>query len=225
MGSIVPMPSALPGVGKTPAAAYTDGLALEGLPMNAAIHPLERLGVDDYLQGEQRAEVKHEYLDGQIVAMGDASRAHGLLALSLSALLLPHARRKGCQLFTADMKVRIDHDSGSWFYYPDLVLACDPTNREPLYVRRPCLLVEVLSPSTEHIDTREKLLAYRLLPSLREYLLLRQDRVQADLYQWSDEGRWQHHVLGQPDDALALRCLDAAVSLRDVYADVPELLA
>ena len=144
MGSIVRMPSALPGVGKTPAAAYTDGLALEGLPMNAAIHPLERLGVDDYLQGEQRAEVKHEYLDGQIFAMGGASRAHGLLALSLSALLLPHARRKGCQLFTADMKVRIDHDSGSWFYYPDLVLACDPSDREPLYVRRPCLLVEVL---------------------------------------------------------------------------------
>ena len=79
------MPSALPGVGKTPAAAYTDGLALEGLPMNAAIHPLERLGVDDYLQGEQRAEVKHEYLDGQIVPMGGASRAHGLLALSLNA--------------------------------------------------------------------------------------------------------------------------------------------
>ena len=122
------------------------------------MYPLERLGVEAYLAGEQRTEVKHEYLDGQIVAMGSASRAHGLLALSLSALLLPHARRKGCQLFTADMKVRIDHDSGSWFYYPDLVLACDPSDREPLYVRRPCLLVEVLSPSTEHIDTREKLL-------------------------------------------------------------------
>ena len=66
--------------------------------MNAAIHPLERLGVDDYLQAEQRAEVKHEYLDGQIFAVGGASRAHGLLTLSLSALLLPHARRKGCQL-------------------------------------------------------------------------------------------------------------------------------
>ena len=224
MGSIVPMPSALPGVGKTPAAAYTDGLALEGLPMNAAIHPLERLGVDDYLQGEQRAEVKHEYLDGQIVAMGGASRAHGLLALSLSALLLPHARRKGCQLFTADMKVRIDHDSGSWFYYPDLVLACDPTDREPMYVRRPCLLVEVLSPSTEHIDTREKLLAYRLLPSLREYLLLRQDTLHAELYQRRDDGGWTHQRLKQPDDAFSLLCLQVSVSLRDIYADIPELM-
>ena len=218
------MPSALPGVGKTPAAAYTDGLALEGLPMNAAIHPLERLGVDDYLQGEQRAEVKHEYLDGQIFAMGGASRAHGLLALSLSALLLPHARRKGCQLFTADMKVRIDHDSGSWFYYPDLVLACDPTDREPLYVRRPCLLVEVLSPSTEHIDTREKLLAYRLLPSLREYLLLRQDALRAELYRRGDDGRWQFQAFTAPGDVLSLRCLDAGVGLADVYADLQELL-
>lgn len=94
----------------------------------------------------------------------------------------------------------------------------------PLYTALPCLLVEVLSPSTERIDTREKLFAYRLLPSLREYLLLRQDRVHADLYQLGDDGRWQHQVVTQPDDVLALRCLNVAVSLSDVYADVPELL-
>ena len=188
--------------------------------------PQTLVTVDDYLEGEQATEVKHEYLAGQIVAMGGASDKHGLIAGALYAALLPAARRKACQLFSAEMKVRVDHDGESYFYYPDLLLSCQPDDKESAYYRRhPCLLVEVLSPSTERIDTREKLFAYRLLPSLREYLLLRQDRVQADLYQWSDEGRWQHHVLGQPDDALALRCLDAAVSLRDVYADVPELLA
>lgn len=182
--------------------------------------------IEDYLEGEQHTDIKHEYLGGQIVAMGGASDRHGLIGLSLAALLHPHARSKACQLFMGDMKVRVDHDGDSYFYYPDLLLSCNPADKEHAYYRRhPCLLVEVLSPTTERIDTREKLLAYRLLPSLREYLLLRQDRGQADLYQWSDEGRWQHHVLGQPDDALALRCLDAAVSLRDVYADVPELLA
>ena len=184
------------------------------------------VSIEDYLEGEQHTDIKHEYLGGQIVAMGGASDRHGLIGLSLAALLHPHARSKACQLFMGDMKVRVDHDGDSYFYYPDLLLSCNPADKEHAYYRRhPCLLVEVLSPTTERIDTREKLLAYRLLPSLREYLLLRQDRVQADLYQWSDEGRWQHHVLGQPDDALALRCLDAAVSLRDVYADVPELLA
>ena len=194
--------------------------------MTSQTQPQAPISIEDYLDGEQATEVKHEYLAGQIVAMGEASDRHGLIAGALHAALLPAARRKACQLFIADMKVRVDHDGESYFYYPDLLLSCQPDDRESAYYRRhPCLLVEVLSPSTERIDSREKLLAYRLLPSLREYLLLRQDRVQADLYQRSDAGRWQHHTFTQPGDLLALRCLDAAVSLRDVYADVPELLA
>ena len=183
------------------------------------------VSIEDYLEGEQHTDIKHEYLGGQIVAMGGASDRHGLIGLSLAALLHPHARSKACQLFMGDMKVRVDHDGDSYFYYPDLLLSCNPADKEHAYYRRhPCLLVEVLSPTTERIDTREKLLAYRLLPSLREYLLLRQDRVKADLYQMGDEGRWQHLVYTQTDDTLALRCLDVAVRLRDVYVDVPELL-
>ena len=187
--------------------------------------PQALASIEEYLEGEQHGDTKHEYLAGQVVAMVGATRTHALIAGSLHAALLPAARRKGCQLFMADMKVRIDHADESYFYYPDVVLSCATADKHPLYTALPCLIVEVLSPSTERIDTREKLFAYRLLPSLREYLLLRQDRVQADLYQLGDEGRWQHQVLNQPDDVLALRCLDAAVSLRDVYADVPELLA
>ena len=194
--------------------------------MTSQTQPQAPISIEDYLEGEQHTDTKHEYLAGQVVAMGGASDKHGLIAGSLYAALLPAARRKGCQLFIADMKVRVNHDSDSYFYYPDLLLSCQPDDRESAYYRRhPCLLVEVLSPSTERIDSREKLLAYRLLSSLREYLLLRQDRVQADLYQRGDEGRWEHHTFTQPDDVLALRCLDAAVSLRDVYADVPVLLA
>lgn len=194
--------------------------------MTSQTQPQAPISIEDYLEGEQHTDTKHEYLAGQVVAMGGASDKHGLIAGSLYAALLPAARRKGCQLFIADMKVRVNHDSDSYFYYPDLLLSCQPDDRESAYYRRhPCLLVEVLSPSTERIDTREKLFAYRLLPSLREYLLLRQDCVQADLYQLSNEGRWQHTVFTQADEMLALRCLDVAVSLRDVYADMPELLA
>ncbi len=192
--------------------------------MNAGTGPFERISVDDYLLGEQQTDIKHEYLDGQVVAMGGASRAHGLLVMSLSALLLPAARQKHCQLFAADMKLRLDHDGASYFYYPDLVLSCDPADRDPLFVRTPCLLVEVLSPSTERIDTREKLLAYRLLPSLREYLLLRQDTLRAELYQRRGDGGWTHQRLKQPDDAFSLLCLQVSVSLRDIYADIPELM-
>ncbi len=193
--------------------------------MTALTAPEAHVGVEEYLAREQRSDIRHEYLAGHIVAMGGASRGHGLIAGSLHALLLPAARRRGCQLFVADMKVRIDHEGDSWFYYPDLVLACDPADREPLYVRDPCLLVEVLSPSTEQTDTREKLLAYRLLPGLREYLMLRQDRLQADLYQRETDGRWQHLRMTHLDETLPLRCLDAQPSLREVYVDVLDGLA
>lgn len=194
--------------------------------MTATAQAHTPLSVAQYLEDEQRTDIRHEYLAGEIVAMGGASDRHGLIAGSLHALLLPHARRKGCQLFIADMKVRIEHEGETWFYYPDLVLACNPADRASPYFRsNPCMLVEVLSPSTEQIDTREKLLAYRLLPDLRSYLLLRQDRVQADLYQRGADGRWQHQRLFSLDDQLVLDCVDATLSLRDVYADVPELLA
>ncbi|MFT4241094.1 MAG: Uma2 family endonuclease [Acidovorax sp.] len=193
--------------------------------MNTATQPQEHCSVEDYLEGEQHTDAKHEYLAGQIVAMGGASDRHGLIAMSLAAWLLPHARRKGCQVFSSDMKVRIDHEGDSWFYYPDVALICDPADREsPYYRRNPCLLVEVLSPSTEHIDSREKLLAYRLLPGLHEYLMLRQDRAQADLYQRGSDGRWQHWRFVNASDALPLACLDAQPTLRDIYADLPELL-
>ena len=185
----------------------------------------ENYRVEDYLAREQQTDIKHEYLAGQIVAMGGASDRHGLIAGSLYASLLPHARRKNCQLFMADMKVRIDHEGDSWFYYPDLLLACNQADREsPYYRRQPCLLVEVLSPSTEHIDSREKLLAYRLLPSLREYLLLRQDSLQADLYQRGEDGRWQHWRFTQADERIPLGCVDIQPSLSEIYVDVPDLL-
>ena len=187
--------------------------------------PQTLVTVDDYLEGEQATEVKHEYLAGQVVAMGGASDKHGLIAGALYAALLPAARRKACQLFSAEMKVRVDHDGESYFYYPDLLLSCQPDDKESAYYRRhPCLLVEVLSPSTERIDTREKLFAYRLLPSLREYLLLRQDTLHAELYQRRDDGGWTHQRLTQPDDAFSLLCLQVSVSLRDIYADIPELM-
>jgi len=193
--------------------------------MTTAIKPQTQTSIEDYLEGEQFGDIKHEYLAGQVVAMVGATRAHNKIAGALYACLLPAARHKACDLFMADMKVRIDQADESYFYYPDVVLSCAAADRHPLYTASPCLIVEVLSPGTERIDSREKLFAYRLLPSLREYLLLRQDRAQADLYQLGDEGRWQHQVFTQPDEVLALRCLDVAVSLRDVYADVPELLA
>ena len=181
---------------------------------NAMARPAP-IRVEDYLEGETLTDIKHEYLDGEVVAMGGASARHGLVAGAFYGALLPHARRKGCQLFIADMKVRVEHADQTYFYYPDLLLACDPQDREPYYRRRPCLVVEVLSPSTERIDRREKLFAYQAIPSLREYLLVDPDKRSVEIYRFGDPVRYETCTEG----AFRLDCLDAEITLDEVYFD------
>ena len=177
------------------------------------------IDIDDYLDGETRCEIKHEYLGGEVVAMGEASARHGLVAGGIYAAALPHARRKRCQLFMADMKVRVDNADQTYFYYPDLLLACDVQDREPYYRRRPCLIVEVLSPSTERIDRREKLFAYQTIPSLREYLLIDPDQRCVEIYRFGDTVRHETHTEG----GFRLDCLDAELTVDEIYMDVEAL--
>lgn len=173
------------------------------------------VGVDEYLEGETLTDVKHEYLAGQVVAMGGASARHGLIAGAFFASLRPYARGKGCQLFIADMKLRVDHAGETYFYYPDLLLACDPQDRDPYYRRRPCLVVEVLSPSTERIDRREKLFAYEKIPTLREYVLADSEQRRVEVFRFGDGV--VHETFS--DGSFRLNCLGVEVSLDDVYAD------
>lgn len=174
------------------------------------------ISVADYLESEQLSEIKHEYLAGQVLAMTGASDRHGLIAGGMFVALHSLARKRGCQLFMADMKVRVNDGEESYFYYPDLLLACDPEDRaSPYYRARPCLIVEIASPSTARIDRREKLFAYRHIPGLREYVIIDQDVRRADIFRYP-EGI---HDTCQ-EGSFRLACLDADINLEIIYADV-----
>lgn len=184
------------------------------MPPLAAPH--EFITVEEYLDGEQRSEIRHEYIDGLVYAMGGASDRHGLIVNALAYALTPAARQRQCQLFTSDMKVRLNIADKPIFYYPDLLLSCDPADREAYFRARPCLIVEVLSETTERIDRREKLLAYQTLPSLQEYLLVARDAKRVEIHRRSQNWLPEYHA----DGALRLDCLDTELKLDDIYADV-----
>ena len=129
------------------------------------------LSVTQYLNAEQHSHVKHEYINGEIYAMGRASGRHSLVALDLAGLLSAHLPDQ-CQVFITDMKVYIRAQIGEMFYYPDVLVSCAEDDRAPYYREKPVLIAEVLSPSTERIDRYEKLHAYRQIPSLQEYPLI-----------------------------------------------------
>ena len=150
--------------------------------------------------------------------MAGAGEVHNRLSLNIAFHLRAATRGTPCGVFISDMKVRVAaHDA---FYYPDVLLTCDPQDRESLYKVAPCLIAEVLSPSTEVIDRREKLIAYRTLDALRYYLLVAQDRRRVELYRRTADGGWRHEIID--DGTLVFDCADLHLgfSLADIYEDV-----
>ena len=177
---------------------------------------LKPLSEDDYLSGEMQADVRHEFVNGDVYAVAGGSANHNRIAGNLYARLLSSADQK-CSPFIGDMKLRLD--SGNLFYYPDVMLVCDASDNEAYFKTRPCMVAEVLSRSTELTDRREKWAAYQKLQSLSEYVLLAQDRAYVEVYQRVNVRHWGMTVLGA-DDTLVLSCGDISVPVRDLYRGV-----
>jgi Uma2 family endonuclease len=184
--------------------------------VSSLTNPTYSIGVEDYFQGELVSEIRHEYVGGQVYAMVGASDRHGLIALNFATALRPLTRGTSCQLFVADMKVRLTIATQEVFYYPDLVLSCDPNDRATYFRERPCLIVEVLSEATERIDRREKLLAYQTIPSLREYILVAQDQMRVETYRRGND--WRPEVI--TEGAVSVECLDVDIAIETIYEDV-----
>lgn len=178
---------------------------------------LTYISFPDYLKAEETSQIRHEYLNGQIFAMTGGSREHNLITLNIGTQLRNHLRGKSCQVFVCDMKVRIEKDDVS--YYPDVVVTCNPQDKEKFFLTKPCLIVEVLSPSTENIDRREKLMAYRKIEDLQEYVIVSQDNVEVEVYQKDGQGNWARQILGK-NDAVHLVSLNFQLTITEFYEDV-----
>ncbi len=187
--------------------------------MNLAAREHLTIPIREYLEGEQHSDIRHEYLAGQVYAMAGAGEKHNIIALNIASKLRSAVRGTPCRVFISDMKVRVEHNDA--YYYPDVMVTCDPQDTESLHKRLPCLIVEVLSPATEAIDRREKLIAYRTLPSLRYYLLVSQEKRQVECYTRDADNRWLIAV-AEDSGSLEILCdnLKANFSLDDIYEDV-----
>ncbi|TVQ94892.1 MAG: Uma2 family endonuclease [Chromatiaceae bacterium] len=187
--------------------------------------PIARLTFDDWLAGERAArEQRSEYCAGEVFAMTGASEAHNLIVANLLRDLGNQLRDKPCRVYPSDMKVHIAAaDVGA---YPDVMVICGERqfyDERQDVVSNPTLIVEVLSSSTEAYDRGDKFRHYRALPSLQAYLLLAQDRLQAELFVRQSDGSWNLTSFDQPSDKIALPAIAAGLILGAIY-DKVELL-
>ncbi|MGA1856540.1 Uma2 family endonuclease [Azospirillum sp. 11R-A] len=167
----------------------------------------------DYLATERSAEVRHEYVDGEIFAMVGASLNHARIVARLGYAIRQAALRRGCDAFTNDVKVRVE--AANAYYYPDIVATC-AADDDPYVVKDPVLVVEVLSDSTEAIDRREKRTNYQKIPSLREIVLVSQSERLVEIYRRDGSG-WTVDVVR--DGPVMLAALDLSLPLDAVYED------
>lgn len=183
--------------------------------------PLNLLTVEEYLKLEQDAEIRHEYVAGQIYGMTGSSREHNLIAGNILALLRPHLRGSSCRAFVSDMKVEIQTSSqrADFFYYPDVVVTCDPLDRERYFLTSPCLVIEILSPSTQATDKREKRINYQTISSLQEYVLVSQDEIKVEVYRRDKNNNWTVETLNKNDE-LQLDSVGLTLTMADIYEDV-----
>ena len=175
------------------------------------------VGVTEYLEGEKDSNTRHEYIDGQIYAMAGASDRHNRISINLTNRLDDHLGDGPCEVFMADMKVWVTE---TVFYYPDVVVACDGPGADAYYRRQPRLIIEVSSPGTERIDRSEKLLAYKQMKSLREYVIVSQDRIHIEVFRRQRGDRWHWEVLTELEDELHLESVGLTLAVAQVYRRV-----
>ncbi|MDC0831450.1 Uma2 family endonuclease [Geitlerinema sp. CS-897] len=192
--------------------------ALHDRPTMLATDPLY-VSPEDYLAAEEISPIRHEYRDGEISAMTGGTRNHHAITANLHLILGNHLRDTGCRAFVEGMKTHIE--ANNVFYYPDIVVTCDDRDRpsDDPYISYPCLIIEVLSPSTERFDRTEKFADYRAIPSLSEYVLVASDRQHVEVFQRQHDGRW---TLGSEpnDDTIVLVSVNCAAAFSEIYRDV-----
>jgi len=180
----------------------------------AAVQP-PFMTVDEYMEFEEKSPVRHEYVNGAIYAMNGVSVAHARIARELVVAVIGHLRGGPCELFSTDLKLQIRSDTDDVIYYPDMMIACQRDDWGPNYVRNPKLVAEILSPSTQHIDRREKAMTYRRIASLEEYVLLAQDDHRVVVQRRAEN--WRPQVYSGPQATVDFRSIGLSVPLAQIY--------
>lgn len=149
--------------------------------MGQALRNPRYFSIAEYLDYEHQIGERSEFVNGVIYALVGGTRRHNRLTGNV-AFALRQQLKSPCETYEQGQKLRIETDLGNAFYYPDVMSVCDPTDADERFVSRPCVIVEVLSPSTESDDRQGKFALYRTIPTLSHYVLVAQDVPQIEVF-------------------------------------------
>jgi Uma2 family endonuclease len=179
-------------------------------------HP-QSMTVEEYFRLEENDPDRHyEYIDGRVYAMAGGTANHDTIKSNMQRILWNLLRGGPCRVYSSDMKVFI---SETRYFHPDVIVTCDPRDRGTVQaIQSPCLVVEVLSPSTELIDRTWKLQNYRAHPTIEEYMLIDAKAFKIEIYH-KEKSKWIYDAF-ENNEEITLNSLGVHFSLADAYIDV-----
>ncbi len=179
-----------------------------------------RFTPQEYLALERNSETRNEYYNGEIFAMAGASREHNLIVANLLRDIGIQLEDRPCESYPSDMRVSIE--ATGLYTYPDVTVVCgEPRfqDREVDTLLNPTVIIEVLSPTTEAYDRGDKFRHYRRIDSLREFVLISQDRIMVERYTRRGND-WVLSDLTDPDQVLKLESIGCRIPLGRIYAKI-----
>ena len=186
--------------------------------MSALKESFPKLTPDEYFAWEEGQSSRHEYIDGDVYVMSGGTINHSEIAGNFLALLKAHLRGGGCKTLNSDARVSIQ--GSSHYVYPDLSVTCDVQDQVNVqFITYPCLIVEVLSPTTEAYDRGHKFRRYRRNASLQDYVLVDADSVMIELYHKGSDGKWDI-IDYREGDVVELKSVNLTFPIERVYEDI-----
>lgn len=175
----------------------------------------------EYLAREEVSEIRHEYYRGEVFAMAGGTPEHNRIKDNLAGELYMRFGEGECQSFTSDQRVKVD--ASTLYTYPDIAIVCG----QPEFARsdrnaltNPQVIIEVLSPATELYDRTTKFEHYKKFVSLKEYLLIAQDKQFVESYQRQSDDTWVYKTFSESSIELLFATLPIRVPMAKLYARV-----
>jgi len=176
----------------------------------------------EYLALEENAEVRNEFIDGEIVPMAGGTTQHNELVTNLCLCLKPQMRKRGGKVYTENVKLRIP--DFNIFTYPDVMIIAGETiyyeENSRTTILNPAVIFEVLSPGTKDYDQGRKFEFYRSVTSLKDYILIDQERCLVMVYKKAHAHEWTLRVLDNINANDVLDSVGIELNLADIYEGI-----
>jgi Uma2 family endonuclease len=176
----------------------------------------KKYSVEEYFELEKTSEIRHEFINGELIAMPGESKKANKIARKIVRLLEDKINSKVFDIFNHDVRLMLENNR---YRYPDIIVAPTIDDEDSHAITQPVLIVEVFSENSVKTDTVDKLREYSILPTLQYYLIVSQEEPFVEIYA-KNSNKWEFSYFTNLQESIELTALDASILMGDIFEGI-----